>query len=128
MGQQQLLLVILGVIVVGFAIAIGISLFSGQSVASNRDAMMSDLNHLAAMAYEFRISIRQMGGGQGDYSTYSIPTQMRSNSNGSYSVIAAQMNSVTFKAVSTDKPSNTIQVTIDSNGRIGNLTYGGEFQ
>ena len=128
MGQQQMLLIILGVIIVGIAIAIGISLFSAQSVSSNRDAMMGDLNHLSAIAYEFRISIRSMGGGQGDYSTFSIPLQMQSNSNGTYTVANAQVNSVTFKAVSASNPSNTIMVTIDSNGRIGNITYGGDFQ
>ena len=37
MGQQQLLLIILGVIIVGIAIAVGLSLFSAQSIQSNKD-------------------------------------------------------------------------------------------
>ena len=55
MGQQQLLLIILGVIIVGIAIAVGLSLFSAQSVQSNSDAIINDLNNLAAQAYQFRI-------------------------------------------------------------------------
>jgi hypothetical protein len=128
MGQQQLLLVILGVIIVGFAIAIGITLFGAQSVSSNRDAMINDINHLAMVAYQFRISLRSMGGGQGDYSTFVIPLQMRSNSNGLYSVTGAQANTLTFKATSVNDASNTITVTVDSNGRLGSLTFGGDFQ
>ena len=128
MGQQQMLLVILGVLVIGFAIAVGIALFGAQSIASNRDAMVSDLNHLTAIAYQFRVSIRSLGGGEGDYSTFSIPSQMTANNNGSYFVADAQVNSLTFKAVSADNSSNTIVVTIDSNGKMGTLTFGGDFQ
>jgi len=128
MGQQQLLLVILGVIVVGFAIAVGITLFGAQSVSSNRDAMINDINHLAMVAYQFRISLRSMGGGEGDYSTFVIPLQMRSNSNGLYSVTNAQSNTLTLKAISAIAASNTITVTINSNGRLSSLTFGGDFQ
>ncbi|MCX5729611.1 MAG: hypothetical protein NTZ28_12390, partial [Nitrospirae bacterium] len=61
MGQQQLLLIILGVIIVGIAIAVGLSLFSAQSVQSNRDAIINDLNNLAAQAYQYRIRPTSMG-------------------------------------------------------------------
>ena len=128
MGQQQMLLVILGVIVVGFAIAVGIALFGAQSLSSNRDALIGDLNHLSAITYQFRVSIRSLGGGQGDYSTFTIPSQMASNNNGSYAITNAQVNSITLKAVSADDPLNTIVVTIDSNGKMGSFTFGGDFQ
>ena len=128
MGQQQMLLIILGVLIVGVAIAIGIALFGAQTTYSNRDAMISDLNHLAAIAYQFRVSIRSLGGGQGDYSTFTIPSQMAQNNNGSYSVIAAEKDLVTIEALSAQNNSNTITVTVDSNGKIGNLTFGGDFQ
>jgi hypothetical protein len=128
MGQQQLLLIILGVIIVGFAIAIGISLFGAQSVSSNRDAMISDMHHLSMIAYQFRISLRSMGGGEGDYSTFVIPLQMRNTNNGTYSISNAQIGSLTILGVSSVDASNTIVVTVDSNGRLGNLTFGGDFQ
>lgn len=128
MGQQQTLLIILGVIIVGFAIAIGIALFGAQSVASSRDAMINDIHHLAMVAYQFRISLRSMGGGEGDYSTFAVPVQMRSNSNGVYSVTNAQTTTLTFKATSANDASNTITVTVDSNGKLGSLTFGGDFQ
>ncbi len=127
MGQQQLLLIILGIIIVGFAIAIGISLFSAQKVTSNRDAMINDINHLSVVAYQFRISLRTMGGGEGDYSGFSIPVPMQKNNNGTYSVSAIQKDLLTLKGVSAEDSSNTISVTVDGQGKLGNLTFSGDF-
>jgi hypothetical protein len=39
MGQQQLLLIILGVIIVGIAIAVGLQLFQSGSIGANQDAI-----------------------------------------------------------------------------------------
>jgi hypothetical protein len=128
MGTQQLLFMIVGVIIIGFAIVIGFSLLNAQAISSNRDAMVNDINHLAIVAYQFRISLRSLGGGEGDYSTFVIPLQMRSNGNGLYSVTDAQVRTLTFQAVSANDASNTITVTVDSNGRLGDLTFTGDFQ
>ena len=127
MGQQQLLLIILGVIIVGIAIAVGLSLFSAQSVQSNRDAIINDLNNLAAQAYQFRIRPSSMGGGQGDYTTFTIPSKMMTNENGTYSA-APTTNTIVFTAVSAQNASNSIKVTIDSNGKLGSWSYYGDFQ
>ena len=127
MGQQQLLLIILGVIIVGIAIAVGLSLFSAQSVQSNRDAIINDLNNLAAQAYQFRIRPSSMGGGQGDYTTFTVPTKMQTNENGTYTA-APTTNTIVFTAVSAQNPSNSIKVTIDSNGQLGSWSYYGDFQ
>jgi hypothetical protein len=127
MGQQQLLLIILGVIIVGIAIAVGLSLFSAQSVQSNRDAIINDLNNLAAQAYQYRIRPTSMGGGQGDYSTFTIPTKMQTNENATYTA-APQQNTILFTATSAQNPTNTVQVTIDSNGRLSGWSYNGDFK
>ena len=128
MGQQQLLLVIVGVIIVGLAITVGLSLFDAQSIASNRDAMITDLTHISLLAYQYRITLRTMGGGQGDYTTFIIPLHMRSNGNGTYSITDPQVNSLTLQGVSTNSAANTITVTVDSHGKLGDLTFAGEFQ
>ena len=39
MGQSQLLMIILGVIIVGIAIAVGIGQFGESALAANRDAI-----------------------------------------------------------------------------------------
>jgi hypothetical protein len=127
MGQQQLLLIILGVIIVGIAIAVGLSLFSAQSIQSNRDAIINDLNNLAAQAYQFRIRPTSMGGGQGDYSSFTIPTKMRTNENATYSA-TPNANTIAFTAISAQNPTNTVHVSIDSNGRLNGWSYAGDFQ
>jgi hypothetical protein len=127
MGQQQLLLIILGVIIVGIAIAVGLSLFSAQSVQSNKDAIINDLNNIAAQAYQFRIRPTSMAGGGGTYVGFSIPSKMATNANGSYSASGATATAVTITATSASSPSNTIQATVDSNGSLGSWSYGGEF-
>ena len=128
MGQQQLLLIILGVIIVGIAIAVGLSLFSAQSVQSNRDAMINDLNNLAAQAYQFYIRPTSMGGGQSDYTTFTIPTKMQTNENGTYTVSSHTTTTIVFLATSAQNSSNTIKVTIDQNGKLTSWIYAGDFQ
>jgi hypothetical protein len=121
------LLIILGVIIVGIAIAVGLSLFNAQSVQSNRDALVNDLNNLAAQAFQYRIRPTSMGGGQGDYSSFAIPSKMRTNENGTFTASPSQ-NSISFTAVSAQNASNTVVVTIDSFGRLSGWSYSGDFQ
>ncbi len=127
MGQQQLLLIILGVIIVGIAIAVGLSLFSAQSIQANKDAIINDLNNIAAHAYQYRIRPSSMGGGQGSYSGYTIPSKMASNENAGYAATPAA-NSVTIVATSNANTTNTVTAVVDSDGRLGSWTYAGDFQ
>src|SRR5512135_3875276 len=127
MGQQQLLLIILGVIIVGIAIAVGLSLFSAQSIQANKDAIINDLNNIAAHAYQFKIRPSSMGGGDGSYTGYSIPTKMATNENANYAATPAA-SSVTVVATSVQNTTNKITVVVDSDGKLGSWTYAGDFQ
>ncbi len=100
MGQQQLLLIILGIIIVGIAIAVGISQFGAQSTESNKDAMTSNLVSLAANAYQFKIRPSTLGGGSGSYTNYQIPAKMQNDDDGSYSVGAVTATTVTLVGTS----------------------------
>ncbi len=84
MGQQQLLLIVLGVIIVGIAIVVGINLFNANAVSSNRDAVISDLNNLGAMANQFYQKPTSMAGGGNTYTGWSVPTQLDTTANGTY--------------------------------------------
>ncbi|MCI0707002.1 MAG: hypothetical protein L0Y80_05925 [Ignavibacteriae bacterium] len=132
MGQQQLLLIILGVIIVGIAIAVGLSMFSSQSISSNKDAIINDLNNLFANAYQYRIRPASMGGGGGSYAGYKIPATLSENENGTYVTTPSPVtdpNAVVFAAVSTQDSNRTVTVTIDQTGRpqATSWTYGGDF-
>jgi hypothetical protein len=126
MGQQQLLLIILGVIIVGIAIAVGISMFSSGSIQSNRDGLINDMNNLAANAYQYRIRPTTMGGGGGTYTGYIIPLKLVSNENGSFAATAGA-SSVTFTGTS-GQGYGTVAAVCDSTGRLTSFTYTGEFQ
>jgi len=53
MGQQQLHLIVLGIILVGIAVVIGLGNFQSKALQSNRDAVIMDLNHLASFAQAY---------------------------------------------------------------------------
>lgn len=134
MGQQQLLLIILGVIIVGVAIAVGISMFSGQSIASNKDAILSDLNNLGADAYQYKIRPTSMGGGAGDYTGYAIKATGAwgtSNPNATYVASGISATSITFTGTSktVTQQVSTVALTFGGDGlATGQPTYGGQFQ
>lgn len=100
MGQQQLLLIVLGVIIVGIAIVVGINLFKAYTVSSNRDALVADLDHLAFRALEYYRKPYALGGGGLSFVGFSIPAPLVSNANGSYSITSAgTASSITFRGV-----------------------------
>ena len=66
MGTQQLLLIVLGVIIVGIAIAVGINIFNSQSYNSNQQAVAQELNTYASMVLQWwKTPTSQGGHGQG---------------------------------------------------------------
>ena len=67
MGQQQLLLLILGVIIVGIAVAIGINMFSSSAVDANRDQVVATLVHLCSKAQQHYKKPTSMGGGNNNF-------------------------------------------------------------
>jgi hypothetical protein len=94
MGQQQLLLIILGVIVVGIAVAVGITMFSDSAINANRDALSNDLVNLASRAQQFYRRPTSLGGGGNSFTALntnaiSLLTNKPSNANGSYSITGA---------------------------------------
>ena len=91
MGQQQLLLIVLGVIVVGIAVVVGINLFNANATSANRDGVISDLNNLGAMGQQYYKKPTSMGGGGNTFTGWTIPTGLDSTANGTYTkTVAAQ--------------------------------------
>lgn len=87
MGQQQLLLIVLGVIVVGIAVAIGINIFSESAAQANFDAVMSDMLRIASNAQQWYMKPTSLGGGGRTFSSVSLTNinTSGSNANGNYS-------------------------------------------
>ena len=73
MGQQQLLLIVLGVIVVGIAVAVGMNQFSTSAGEANRDQLISDLNFLSIVAQAYYKKPASYGGGGNSYTGWEFP-------------------------------------------------------
>lgn len=98
MGQQQLLLIILGVIIVGIAVAVGITMFQDNAVSANRDAVTNDLVTLATKAQQYFRKPSALGGGGNSYVTLTgdaagiailASTAFTNNDNGTYTISTA---------------------------------------
>ncbi|MCD4819765.1 MAG: hypothetical protein K8S23_13855 [Candidatus Cloacimonetes bacterium] len=63
MGTQQILLIVLSVILVAIAVAVGISMFNAQSLNSARQSIVSDMNYFASKAQTWYKTPISMGGG-----------------------------------------------------------------
>jgi Tfp pilus assembly protein PilE len=96
MGQQQLLLIVLGVIIVGIAVVVGISVFTASGSAANRDAVIADLTNLTSMAQQYYRKPTALGGGNRTFTGWSLPSSLDTTGNGVYTVtIAAQSVTLT---------------------------------
>jgi len=63
MGQQQLLLLVLGIVIVGLAVVVGIQAFSENQIKANQDAMVNDAIRIASDAQAWKLKPQAFGGG-----------------------------------------------------------------
>ena len=88
MGQQQLLLIVLSVIIVGVAVAVGVTQFQSSAVDANRQAVIGDLVNHAAKAQRYFRTPQELGGGAQDFNGFALGTLEGTNANGTYNVTA----------------------------------------
>ena len=124
MGQQQLLLIILGVIIVGIAIAVGISQFGAHSTQANKDGVTSSVVNISANAYQYKIRPTTMGGGGGSYVNYALPSKMSSDDNGTYAASGASGTQITITGTSSINGAWVATCTVDSLGKTS-ISYTG---
>ena len=98
MGQQQLLLIVLGVIIVGIAIAVGVTMFQSSAVDANRQAVISDLVNFAAKAQRYYRVPTELGGGSQNFDNFVLSPLDTGNANGSYSCTTTQPSGASFVA------------------------------
>lgn len=123
MGQQQLLLVVLGIVIVGVAIVIGINLFTASAVEAKRNYVTNELVNLAAMAHQHYRKPSTMGGGNRAFNSshggvsWTIPPSLVTTGNGNYSIQNISANQIvilgTGNEVVTGNDSVQVQITIN---------------
>ena len=84
MGQQQLLMIVLAIIIVGIAIAISVQLFRSNAIEAKRDILIEETSSLAAMAIQYYKKPSEMGGGGKSFVGWKIPHQMVITVNGNF--------------------------------------------
>jgi hypothetical protein len=105
MGQQQLLLIILGVIIVGVAVVVGITMFEDNAIDQNRSAVIADLTTLGAKAQQFYAKPISLNGGGNSFDkggnggqgltadatglSFLASTEFTNNANGTYTIKTA---------------------------------------
>ena len=96
MGQQQLLLIVLGVIIVGIAVVVGINLFNANAEEATKDGIVSDCTNLGAMAQQHYKKPGSMGGGGNTFDgtapnsvAWSVPANLATTANGTYTAVVA---------------------------------------
>ena len=124
MGQQQLLLIVLGTIIVGVAVVVGINMFTTGAVNAERDALLQDVNNVASSAAAYWRKPAALGGGARtfvgttDVTTFGADS---SNANGSFVMSAVTATAFTLTATGANE-GVVIVATVTQGGVSGTPT------
>jgi hypothetical protein len=113
MGQQQIILLVLGAIIVGIAIAVGITMFQASNISTNKDAMINDMNNLVGNAQAFYLKPVFLGGGNHSFIGYKIPSKMKQTENGTYTLTSAPTMTTVFLTATSAENDGIIKGKID---------------
>lgn len=116
MGQQQLLLIVLGAIIVGIAIIVGLNMFSTGSVQANVSAVTQDVMTISSRAQEWWRKPDEMGGGGRAWTGITLPSVSFPDStiNGAYGIINVTDSTITVVGTGIE-PGVTVTSIIDQN-------------
>jgi hypothetical protein len=103
------------------------SIQSFQIIQASKDALINDLNNIAANAYQYKIRPQSMRGGQGSYLGYNIPNLMSTNENGRYSCLE-QNDNLLLMGISIADSNCVVKTKLDPNGNLHDWQYYGEFK
>ena len=84
MGQQQILLIVIGVIVVGITVAYATNLFNSNAEQSYKDNLILDSINLGLSAQQYYKKAVSMGGGGNTFKGWEIPKKLLITENGSF--------------------------------------------
>ena len=99
MGTQQLLLIIIGMIVLAAAIAVGNLLFNAHAESSTKDTIISECMNLGSLAQQYYNKSMEMGGGDKSFVGWSISQHIDSTMSATYSIISANDEKLILKGL-----------------------------
>ncbi|KAF0152877.1 MAG: hypothetical protein FD143_805 [Ignavibacteria bacterium] len=118
LGQQQLLLIVLGILVVGMAVFVGISLFRASAIESKRAIITNELVNLAAMAQQYYLKPSSLGGGNRKFTGWVIPPELLNTAAGHYTVNIFQ-DSAIISGIGNEVVTNNDSLKMQINVRHG---------
>ena len=101
MGQQNLLIIVVGIMVVAIAVTVAIAMFRGNSIETARNNLIVDLGFYAQKAREYYWKPRAQGGGDRSFANVRIDNLAYStqNENGRYYVESSTNDEVVLLGV-----------------------------
>lgn len=119
MGQQQLLLIALAVIIVGIAIAVSIQMFRSNAIEQKRDLLIEETTSLGYMAIQYYKKPAELGGGSKSFLGWTIPPQMVVTANGNFMTSTVSADQVIITGTGTEVVTGTdsieVQTTVTAN-------------
>ncbi len=112
MGQQQLLLIVLGVIIVGIAVVVGINLFNANAKESAKDTIVSEGTNLGAMAQQYFKKPTALGGGGNSFVGFVVPTNLATTPSATWAASGASATGITFTGTPLTATGYTFSVTV----------------
>ena len=116
MGQQQLLLIVLGVIIVGIAVVVGINLFNSSAKDAGRDQVISQLTNLASKAQQYYKKPTSLGGGNNAFAGFALAASEDSSSIGNFVVSSTAVTSTAAVTPGTTAATSAQEVWIVGSG------------
>ena len=125
MGTQQLLLAVLGIFMVGAAIALASGLFGTHAEKSTKESIVSECINIGQLAQQYHAKAREMGGGSKSFVGWEISSHLKSTANGNYTISAR--NSTQLIIVGKPHPLKgynwIVQSVITKNNILSNILY-----
>ena len=119
MGQQQLLLIVLAIIIIGISIVISIQLFRSNAIESKRDILIEETTTLGLMALQYFKKPAEIGGGSQSFIGWTIPSQMITTANGNFMTSTINPDNVIITGTGTEIVTGTdsiqVQTTVTAN-------------
>ncbi len=114
MGQQQLLLIVMAVIIVGIAIAVSIQLFRSNAIESKRDILIEETTSLGLMALQYFKKPVELGGGSHSFIGWIIPSQMITTANGNFVISTVDPDELVITGTGTEVVTGTDSIEVQT--------------
>jgi len=122
MGQQQLLLIVLGVIIVGVAIVVGINMFSQGAINAEADRLVQEVNSVGSNAAAYWRKPVQMGGGGRTFTGVTL-SDLGAQDTTANTILTLTSTDVLISLTATGRSEGvTVEADINENGVVGSPT------